>query len=217
MRKYYQTKQEIDKFLEELIRPYIENQSLDIIDVCCGLGHILNILQKISPNSRLLGIDETDYLISEARILNKNIDFKIANAYHLEMKKTFDICINWKTLSWLKYYKKMLKSLFKITRKHIFVSSLFYDGDIDFQTRVIEYNKEQKVSRYNVYSYPRFEEYCYDLGAKTVQVYDFKIDIDLARSSIDDMGTFTYRLENGERLQVSGTVLMPWKIIRIDL
>src|SRR5690348_9107677 len=151
MRKYYQTKQEIDKFLEELIRPYIENQSLDIIDVCCGLGHILNILQKISPNSRLLGIDETDYLISEARILNKNIDFKIANAYHLEMKKTFDICINWKTLSWLKYYKKMLKSLFKITRKHIFVSSLFYDGDIDFQTRVIEYNKEQKVSRYNVY------------------------------------------------------------------
>jgi hypothetical protein len=31
------------------------------------------------------------------------------------------------------------------------------------------------------------------------------------------MGTYTERLEDGRRLQLSGAVLMSWKVIRLDL
>jgi len=31
------------------------------------------------------------------------------------------------------------------------------------------------------------------------------------------MGTYTVQLQSGERLQISGALLMPWKIVRIDL
>jgi hypothetical protein len=31
------------------------------------------------------------------------------------------------------------------------------------------------------------------------------------------MGTYTEKLENGERLQISGAVVMFWKIIKIGL
>lgn len=34
---------------------------------------------------------------------------------------------------------------------------------------------------------------------------------------INHMGTYTINLENGKKLQVSGALMMPWKVIRIDL
>jgi len=226
MKKYYKKKQEMDKFLEKIITPYIKKKSLTVTDVCCGLGHIVHLLERISPNSQFLGIDETRYLIEEAKKLNqnkKNINFELSNAYDIKSKykKAFDISINWKTLSWLPYYDKMIESLFRITKNHIFLSSLFYDGYIDFEIKVREYKKEHGKNDfngyYNVYSYPRFEEFVYSLGAKNIEAYDFQIGIDLPRPPPDQMGTYTYRLENKQRLQVSGVVLMPWKIIRIDL
>lgn len=226
MKKYYKKKQEMDKFLEKIITPYIEKKNLKVADVCCGLGHILHMLEKISPTSQFFGMDETRYLIEEAKKLNhnkKNINFEISDAYNIKSryKKAFDVTINWKTLSWLPHYNKMIKSLFKITKNHIFLSSLFYDGYIDFETKVREYKKEHGKngfnSYYNIYSYPKFEEFVYSLGAKNIEAYDFKIGIDLPRPSPDQMGTYTYNLKNGDRLQVSGSVLMPWKIIRIDL
>jgi len=55
------------------------------------------------------------------------------------------------------------------------------------------------------------------LGARTVHAHDFEIGIDLPRESPHHMGTFTLRLENGKRLQLSGAVIMSWKIIQIDL
>jgi len=226
MKKYIFEKQEIDKFLESIISPLIEKKSMNILDACCGIGHIDYFLSEISPSSHFLGVDQTPYLIEEAKKLclgKKNISFEVGDVYDLPKKfnKSFDITINWKTLSWLPYYDECIKSLFQITKKHIVLSSLFYDGDIDFQIRVREYQtesgKDDYNSYYNVYSYPRFEKYLYDLGAKNIQAYDFEITKDLPRPPINYKGTYTEKLENGKRLQISGVVLMLWKIIQIDL
>ena len=48
-------------------------------------------------------------------------------------------------------------------------------------------------------------------------VFDFDIDIDIAQPPIDQMGTYTVKLQNSKKLQISGAVVMNWKIIRIDL
>lgn len=226
MRKYVDEKQEMDKFLEKIITPIIIGKKLKILDACCGIGHIVYFLSEISPQSTFLGVDQSSYLIEEAKKLcqdKKNISFEAGDIYSLPSNypKEFDISINWKTVSRLPYYDQLLESLVAVTKKHIFVSSLFYDGDIDFEIKVREFQKEAGRDGfnafYNVYSFPRFKKFVYGLGAKNIEAYDFEIGVDIPRSAIDQMGTYTVKLENGKRLQISGAVVMLWKIIRIDL
>jgi hypothetical protein len=145
----------------------------------------------------------------------------LADAYDLPKRYPdgFDVTLIWKTLSWLPHYDQMLRTLFAVTRKHIFLNSLFYD--IDFEIRVREYQKESGrdgfSTFYNVYSFGRFQDFAMALGARAVHAHDFEIGIDLPRESSHHMGTYTLRLENGKRLQLSGAVIMSWKIIQIDM
>jgi ubiquinone/menaquinone biosynthesis C-methylase UbiE len=226
MKKYVDTKQKIDLKLEELLNPIIKNESFQILDACCGIGHLDYFFSSLSPSSTFFGIDQTQFLIDEAKKLcmdKNNVSFEVDDIYNLPKKysKFFDITINWKTISWLPYYDECIKSLFTVTKKHIFLSSLFYDGDIDFEIKVREYKKEKAKEGfnqfYNVYSYPRFEKFLYDLGAKSVKSFNFDIDIDLPKPPIDDMGTYTLKLDDGKRIQISGPIMMLWKIVQIDL
>jgi ubiquinone/menaquinone biosynthesis C-methylase UbiE len=226
MKKYVETKQGLDQKLEELIIPIIQNNDLKILDACCGIGHLDYFFSSLSPGSTFFGIDQTSFLIDEAKKLcsdKKNVSFEVDDLYNMPEKypKSFDVSINWKTISWLPYYDECIKSLFSVTKKHIFLSSLFYDGDIDFEIKVREYKKEKAKTGfnqfYNVYSYPRFEKFLYDLGAKSVKSYNFEIDIDIPKPPIDHMGTYTMTVDNGKRIQISGPILMLWKIVQIDL
>ena len=219
-------KREIDKDLERIMLPFIKTKKCTILDACCGIGHISYFLSEISPESKFLGVDQTTYLIEEAKKLclnNSNITFEINDIFDITTKysKTFDISISWRTLSWLPYYEQMLRDLFAVTKHHIFISSLFYDGDIDFITQVREFKKETGKEHfndyYNVYSLPQFRKFVYALGAKNIEIYDFEISKDLPKPPIDQLGAYTLRLEDGKRLQISGAILLPWKIIRIDL
>ena len=226
LKKYVKNKQELDKKLEKLITPFIKDKSLRILDACCGIGHIDYFLSSISPSSQFFGIDQTSYLIDEANKLckkKKNITFEVDDIYNLprKHKKEFDISINWKTLSWLPNYEDCIKILFDITKSHIFLSSLFYDEDIDFEIKVkpnqSESAKEDHFFYYNVYSIPKFTNFVYGLGAKNVSVYDFEINKELPKPPTNMTGTYTLNLENGKKIQLSGIILMNWKIIRIDL
>jgi ubiquinone/menaquinone biosynthesis C-methylase UbiE len=226
MRKYLDDKQELDKFLEEIISPIITNKKLKIFDSCCGIGHISYLLSNISPESTFFGIDQSEYLIDVAKEISKNkknLSFIVGDVsdFSNKLHKEFDISINWKTLSWLPYYDQMIKDLVSMTKNYIFISSLFYDGDIDFEIKVREFKKESGKERfnsfYNVYSLPRFKEFVFGLGIKNIEVYNFDINIDIPKPPIDQMGTYTIRLENSKKLQISGAVVMYWKVIRIDL
>jgi len=226
MQEYVKNKQELDKFLEDLISPIIINRKLKILDACCGIGHISYLLSDISPESTFLGIDQSDYLINNAKELSQNknnLSFTVGDVsdFSNNLHKEFDISINWKTLSWLPYYDQMIKDLISMTKNHIFISSLFYDGDIDFEIKVREFKKESGKdhfnSFYNVYSLPKFKEFVFGLGVKNIKVYDFDMNIDIPKPPVDQMGTYTVKLENSKRLQISGAVVMTWKIIRIDL
>ncbi len=226
MKGYVKEKLEIDKRFERLITPYIKNKKLKILDACCGLGQISYFLSTISPKSTFFGIDQCSYMIEEAKKLcrhKKNISFEAGDVYNLLPKypKAFDISIIWKTLSWIPYYDELVRASINATKKHIFISALFYDGDIDFETRVREFQKEAGRNGFNafhnVYSFPRFKKFVYGLGAKNIEAEDFKINIDIPRPPLNRRGTYTLKLESGERLQISGAVVLFWKIIRIDL
>jgi ubiquinone/menaquinone biosynthesis C-methylase UbiE len=227
MKKYIYEKQEMDKQLENLIKPIIKDKNCNILDACCGIGHISYHLSDINPNSSFLGVDLTPFLIEEGREIcknKKNITLENADINEIKNKypKNFDISIAWKAISWMPHYDEFLKSLMEMTKGHIFLNSPFYDGDIDFITKVYEYKNENlknsnRFLYYNVYSLPRFERFVKDLGAKNLEVYDFDIPFDIPRPPIDRMGTYTEKLEDGKRLQRSGAVIMSWKTVRIDL
>ncbi len=226
MRKYVAQEQEIDKVLKKLITPYLHEKSLRVLDAACGNGHVIEYLSRISPESHFVGVDITSYLIDEARKVCEDVphcEFVAQDVmeYGTSHVKEFDISISWKTLSWLPTYTEMFDSLLAMTKSHIFISSLFYDGDIDFEIRVREYKKEGGKdvfnSYYNVYSLPHFIKYAKSHGATHVEVTDFEIPIDLPRGDKDVMGTYTLLLNKGKRVQISGAVVMSWKILRIDV
>ena len=126
-------------------------------------------LSKLSPGSTFLGIDQTPYLIDEAKKLSDgtNLNFEVGDIYDMpeKFKKNFDVSVCWKTLSWLPYYDEVMKSLVSSTKNYIFINGLFYEGDIDFQIKVREYKKEKGKTDftlyYNVYSLPRFKKFVY--------------------------------------------------------
>lgn len=225
-KKQLKQKYEMDKFLEKIITPYIKSKELRILDACCGIGQLSNYLSKISSHSKILGVDQTGFLIKEAKKLwsnNKNLTFEKYDIYDLPQKynKYFDLAINWKTLSWIPYYEEMVKTLLKLTKSHIFLSSLFYDGDIDFETKVTEYKTKTSKFRhnfyYNVYSLPKFLRFLNKCKISDFKIFDFNIEIDIPKINMDHMSTYTLKLENGKRLQISGSIIQSWKIIRIDL
>lgn len=227
MKRYVEEKQEMDIFLEKLISPFLVGKRLKILDAGCGIGHLIYWLNKINPESTFLGVDQTPFYIEEGgQKLHKgvhNVSFEIGKIEDLPPKysKVFDISVSRMVLSWIPYYESFIRALLEVTRKHIFISSLFYDGDIDFITKIREFQSESGKNDftryYNVYSLPQFKRFVFDLGVKNMDVQNFEIMVDIPKGPVDKMGTYTENLANGRRLQISGAVLMNWKWIRIDL
>jgi ubiquinone/menaquinone biosynthesis C-methylase UbiE len=227
MRRAFQQKPEQVKVFEELVGPRLRDlQAPVVLDACCGMGDLSYFLSRRYPHAQFVAVDRAEFLQREGARLAKapNIRFEMADVYDLTRKfghKTFDIAVCKQTLSWLPRYEPAVLELASVTRSAVFASSLFYDGRIDFETRVREYLTESGCTDYNayynVYSFPIFKEFCMGHGAKDVVAFDFNISIDLPRpASLDRMATYTLKLESGQRIQVSGALLMPWKIVRIE-
>jgi SAM-dependent methyltransferase len=227
MRAYVRDKPEQVKFFEELIGPYLSD-GVTVLDAGCGIGDLIFFLSQLNPRAVFTGVDKASFLIDEARAQftgSPNVNFEAGDIYALSDQfgsKSFDLAVCKQTLSWLPGYEKPVEQLMSVTRRAVFISSLFYDGRIDFETRVREYTtdtgRDGYNAFYNVYSFPIFREFCLSRGAKDVVGFDFNIGIDLPRpANPDRMGTYTVLLQSGERLQISGALLMPWKIVRIDL
>jgi hypothetical protein len=183
-------------------------------------------LRQSNPAARFICVDNADWLLAEARREFQNVPgVKFDNIDLHQLSKgfdanTFDLAVCKQTLSWLPGYESPIRELITVTQTAIFVSSLFYDGRIDFKIQVREYGRASKSfwAYYNIYSFPIFREFCLANGAREVTGVDFNIQIDLPRPERSDlMGTYTLKLDTGDRLQVSGALLMPWKIVRIDL
>ena len=103
-----------------------------------------------------------------------------------------------------------------------FITSLFTDFLVDAHIEITEYEEGEfghgeGPSYYNVYSLDKFREQCIQLGAERVEAVDFEIDVDLPFPSTRHMRTYTRRLTDDSRLQISGPLLMPWKSVAVHM
>jgi ubiquinone/menaquinone biosynthesis C-methylase UbiE len=198
------------------------------IDVGCGGGANIHYLRSLLSNTTWLGVDFAPETIGLARRANAETDgaadvefvegdFNALGAFL--PARSFDLVFSIQTLSWLATYDHALGELLGLVAPagYAFITSLFTDFRVDVRSNVALYDEdsfERPTSIfYNVYSVARFAAECRRLGAARVDAVDFEIDRDLAAPENDAMGTYTRRLDDGRRLQFSGPLFLPWKIV----
>ena len=91
------------------------------------------------------------------------------------------------------------------------MSSIFYDGPVEFSTLIKEYDADHKEMRsyhFNICPLPLLEKKMSRAGYR-MEAQSFEIDIDLPRPEHRSTGTYTVRSEKG-RLQFTGAMHLPW-------
>lgn len=213
-------------FIEWLVSGgYLQEGIKSVCDMACGMGANVMYMANKFPNTDFVGIDleqkniDTGNEILGQRDELKNCTLCQGDWYHLDekWKNKFEGIISFQTLSWLPEYPEALKKLANLNPDWIAISSLFYDGDIEYTNKVRDYyrpsaDKEYEEFYYNIYSINRVRDYLKTLGYEKFEYIPFEIDIDLPQTT-KDIGTYTIKSEEGKRIQISAGLMMPWYFI----
>lgn len=211
-----------------ILESYLEKdfkgkKNLKILDACSGEGRLLYYLVRFNNDQQYLGIDYMRPSIAKAKKTFKghhNVSFKYGNIYHLPrgFKKKFDITLHYKTLAWLPNYKQAIREMLRVTKKKIYITSLFYDGNYDFEVRIKSHAKKQKG--YIGYYIPGLSKFIYEckrLGAKKVTVKKIRLPFSLSKTNDPEvLKTYTAQLATGKHLEITGTILLDWRLVIIE-
>lgn len=202
-------------------------KSKKILDIACGGGANLFYLAQKYPKISFEGIELNKELVDYANELlisqqaATNIKIYQGDWYNLpieDLKDKYSGIVSFQTLSWLPEYTDAIKCLVDLNPDWIAVSSLFYEGSIDYTIKLKDYTrndaqKDYQEYYYNIYSLVKVKELFNELGYKNFSYKKFEIDIDLEKKIEDGLGTYTKKLEDGSRIQISGGLMLPWYFI----
>jgi SAM-dependent methyltransferase len=198
--------------LGEFIRSLIGSPQGEALDVACGAGANIFHLAQIVPGFHWSGVEiagEVLFPIGTPFFRSKGleVDLRAGDFYKLEGlfgEKKFDLTHVVHTLNSIETYDLLLDQLFSVTRGWLFVNSMFTDFDVDVNIEVTDYTSPEDCpnpGNYGIYSFSRFRKACEAKDCKQFVSREFVIDIDLALPANGGLGTYTRRLEDGQRLQ----------------
>jgi ubiquinone/menaquinone biosynthesis C-methylase UbiE len=197
-----------------------------VLDICGGYGRLTYFLNELDSRQEYYCFDYSESLIAQARTsfaAKRNIHCEVADLYALSPRydKAFDITINYKTLYCLPYYEEAIAQFVKVTRHKIYVTSPFYEGDIDFISRIYPSASAGDGSRYaysNSYGIPKFVKHCKSLGVKDVQFEGMSLDFDLTPPvDKNELKTHTVLTADQSRLEITGVLILNWKLAILTL
>jgi SAM-dependent methyltransferase len=214
--------------LGDFIRSLIGSIQGEALDAGCGAGANIFHLAEIIPGFHWSGVDiagEVLFPIGNPFFRSKGlqVDLKTGDLFKLEDYfggKTFDLVLAIQTLPNLESYDALLDQLLSMTRGWLFVSSLFTDFNVDVRLQVTDYTWPEDCPNAGdlyIYSLSRFRKACEARGCKQFESSDFVIDVDLFPPENGGFGTYTRKLEDGQRLQFTGPVLLPWKVVGVRM
>ena len=174
-----------------------------MLDLVRGNGaNLLYLKKNYENNKKCLGIDFNKDLIDKAnKITTKefNLSFQRGNIEKLpkNIQNKFEVVTCLQTLSWMKDYKKTLLEIKKINPKYIAVSSLFWEGLIDFNIKANflkskSYKREvESYNYYNIYSIYNYIEFLKTwIQENIIKKFDIKKRLK-EPSNKNKMGTYT--------------------------
>lgn len=209
-------KTEQQKFFEKLIH---DLNPLSVADIACGGGGGSFHLQKMFPNATFDLVDLNQDAIEIAQKMVLGSKTHLASTYEIPLiENSIDLVVCFHSLFMIENPEKAINELIRICKPggRIFVSSLFnFDHDCDLSTAIYDHTREEGGSSftYNTYSERTISAWLpSDLSLFKIHRFDMSIDIDHRPKGI---GTYTKRLESGERLEISGGVLMNWGFLEI--
>jgi ubiquinone/menaquinone biosynthesis C-methylase UbiE len=195
-----------------------------IADIACGGGGVSLHLSELFPLSKFIMIDANEDSIALARKATEKINATCAvgDIYNLQLdSNSCDLVICWQTLSWLDKPAEALRELVRICRPDgmILASSLFnVNHDVDIYSKVIDHTRASSnlglSFDYNTYSLKTVGEWVSGL-VSDFKIHEFSIPVDLIHTE-RGIGTYTGKLDSGERLQFSAGMLLNWGILEMN-
>lgn len=202
-----------------------------ILDVACGAGANVYQMLKRWPGCNMTGVDIDADLVAYARSRVPASDahrclYQEMNLFDLPVQydaSAFNIITLVQTLQMFgpDEYDEVLRALIRVAGEWVFLTALFTDKRMDVTSLIRDYvrfgEESKETINYNIYCMSRFRRICEQLGVKECIFQDFSISIDLVGPPEGGIGTYTLKMADGERLQFSGAVFMPWKFVALRL
>lgn len=232
----YHTKQFLQVYRStEIFVNWLENKGFlceeggaktTVLDMACGAG--ANTLYMANRHSEIqfvgmdIGKEYIDYgntmIMKHSK--HKNCELHEEDWFNIDSKwiNVFDGIVCFQTLFMLPDYQAALKKLIDLHPNWIAVSSLFYEGEIEYINKFRDYyrpsgDKNYTDYYYNYHSMVRYREYMEEMGYCKFEYIPYEIDIDLPKNDNMDIGTYTIMTKEGRRMQISGGLMMPWYFV----
>jgi len=212
----------LEKFLK---KDFKGRKNIPILDACSGKGRLLYYLNEFDPTQQYFGFDYVKEFVDYSNELFKdspNIHCEYGDIFKLpsRMNKKYEITILYKTLAWIPDLERVLKALFRVTNKKIYITTPVYEGDIDFEVKAVVHKNKTKpnYTMHYIYGIPRIEKAAKKLGAKKIRFHDLKLPIDLPKpKDLDVLQTYTLRTAEGDNVELTNIIKLDWKLIEIEL
>lgn len=115
------------KVVMEILR--FENKSFSMLDIGCGTGQLLDLVEKRFKNKSLVGIDKSKEMIAKAKEKGINADFYVSEAESFDLDSRFDIITCCHSFPYYSNQKLVLKKVSELLAKN--GKAIFVQGSIN--------------------------------------------------------------------------------------
>jgi ubiquinone/menaquinone biosynthesis C-methylase UbiE len=192
-------------------------EPLTIADICCGSGALSLHLSRLYSKASFTLVDLGEQALSIARKVAQPFSGDVikGDIYGLSLPTDYyDLVFCWQTLSWIDEPRQALQELMRICKPggRVFCSALFNtEYDVALLVKAIDHTRAANVRySYNVLSLQQVQQWVDGV----THFHRFEMPIDLPKKT-RGLGTHTVKCDDGSRLQISGGMLMNWKILEI--
>lgn len=219
----YNNPKEYSKYLIKKFTEWrLDKKTNSVLDLGCGAGAVTYYFAKENPQISFVGLDINPKYIDFANNHKvSNTSFEVKDFKDLKSEiGYYDGIMCLQTLSWISNYNRIVNAMIKLNPKWIMITSLFYDGPVDAKIIIKDYSRSMgkynyRSSHYNIYSIDKFDNMINKKGYKIVRKEPYIFPFDLPKPQSSGMGTYTEKVSEDKRIQISGPILMSWYTLLI--